>query len=96
MAAETTFLPDRCIAAIDFCAAIGNPCSTERRRCSTSRRLFLTNSRRRTAKGEILWANDGAMLGLSLEVLCRCFGRVSGGTVGVGGKGCVCLLIVTF
>ena len=93
MAAETSFFQDRCLTAMDFRAAIGNPCSTERRRCSTSRGLFSTKGRRRTAKREILWANDGTMLESTLEMLCRCFGLVSVETVGVGVKGCLCLLM---
>ena len=92
-AAETPFLQELCLAAMDFCAAIGKPCSTKRRRCSTSRRLFLTNSKRRTAKGEILWANGRTMLESTLEMLCRCFGLVSVETVDVGVKGCLCLLM---
>ena len=71
MAAETSFFRDRCLAAIDFWAAIGNPCSTKRGQCSTSRRLFSTKGRRRTAKGDILWGNEGAMVESSLEALAK-------------------------
>ena len=95
MAAETSFFRDRCLAAIDFWAAIGNPCSTKRGQCSTSRRLFSTKGRWKSAKVEILGGNDGAMLDSTLEMLCRCFGLVSDGTVDVGVFGCLCLLIVT-
>ena len=71
MAAETSFFRDRCLAAIDFWAAIGNPCSTKRGQCSTSRRLFSTKGRRRTAKGDILWGIEGAMAESSLEALAK-------------------------
>ena len=69
MAAETSFFQDRCLTAMDFRAAIGNPCSTERRRCSTSRGLFSTKGRRRTAKREILWAKKGELQQLIRLVL---------------------------
>ena len=71
MAAETSFFRDRCLAAIDFWAAIGNPCSTKRGQCSTSRRLFSTKGRWKSAKGEILWGNEGTMVESCLETLAK-------------------------